>query len=120
MDSFVRKLVRHLNSPASPLSRNRHFHTFETPEGRMALRIARRLRSLQRDILDCCNEGHPPRLVRRRDGKGEHRLLLVLRRLSASRTCALRPGELELLRELPGIDEVLPAPEDEGSSPPLS
>ena len=46
MDAFVRRLVERLLEPSEPLSRNRHFHTFETPEGRRALKLARRLRGI--------------------------------------------------------------------------
>lgn len=50
MHSFVYRLVERLTGEGPPLSRNRHFHTFVTPEGREALRIARHLRSVARDI----------------------------------------------------------------------
>ena len=41
MDPFVRRLVERLQDPEQPLSRNRHFHTFDSPEGRTALRVFR-------------------------------------------------------------------------------
>ncbi|HLV60954.1 MAG TPA: hypothetical protein VKY51_06075 [Fredinandcohnia sp.] len=50
MQAFVYRLVERLTQEGPPLSRNRHFHTFETPEGKQALRIARRLRSVARDL----------------------------------------------------------------------
>ena len=48
MDPFVQRLILRLHHPSQPLSRNRHFATFDTPEGRAALRISRRLKSLQK------------------------------------------------------------------------
>src|SRR5438045_1366398 len=36
MDPFVRRLVQRMSDPKRPLSRNKHFHTFESPEGRAA------------------------------------------------------------------------------------
>jgi hypothetical protein len=107
MDPFVQKLIRRLQDPSGPLSRNRHFHTFETPEGKLALKVARRLKSLQRDILACAREGKRARVVHHFSGKGFHRIELVLERLRGSRTSILAEGELELLRELPGVQEVL-------------
>ena len=64
MDPFVRRLVQRLHDPKRPLSRNRHFHTFATPEGQRALRTSRRLRSLQRDILACQASGRPATIRR--------------------------------------------------------
>ena len=60
MDPFVRRLVERLNDPARPLSRNRHFHTFDNPDGQQALRIARRLHALRQDIEKCLREGGRP------------------------------------------------------------
>lgn len=110
MDPFVRRLIERLHDPSQPMSRNRHFHTFDTPEGRVALRTSRRLKSLQRDILACHREGRRPRVLRTpaADG-GEHRIELVLERIKGSRSSLLHPAELELLRALPGVKEALDA-----------
>ena len=107
MDPFVRRLVERLNDPSRPLSRNRHFHTFETPEGKAALKVSRRLRSLQRDILACVQEGRPPRLLRKQLEDGEHRIELIFDRVKGSRTSVLKDAELELLRKLPGVQDAL-------------
>ncbi|HYV46357.1 MAG TPA: hypothetical protein VFA20_15920 [Myxococcaceae bacterium] len=108
MDPFVQRLIRRLHHPSQPLSRNRHFATFDTPEGRAALRISRRLRSLQKDILQCHGEGGEVRFARQEPplagGKeGEHRIELTLQRLRGRRVSMLAADEFELLRELPGI-----------------
>lgn len=108
MDPFVQRLIRRLHHPSQPLSRNRHFATFDTPEGRAALRISRRLKSLQKDILQCHGEGGLVRFARQEDplagGKeGEHRIELTLQRLRGRRVSMLAAEEFELLRELPGV-----------------
>jgi hypothetical protein len=116
MDPFVQRLIRRLHHPSQPLSRNRHFATFDTPEGRAALRISRRLKSLQKDILQCHGEGGEVRFARQEavEGKeGEHRIELTLQRLRGRRVSMLAGAEFELLRELPGVSEALreePAP----------
>jgi hypothetical protein len=109
MDPFVRRLIERMHHPSRPLSRNRHFHTFDTPEGRRALRTSRRLRSLQRDILTCRQEGGAARYIRRASGDGsdEHRIELRLERLSGRRVSLLDGAEFELLSELPGVREAL-------------
>lgn len=107
MDPFVRRLVERLHDPSRPLSRNRHFHTFSTPEGRLALKVHRRLKSLQRDILTCLEEGRTARLLRRVDAEGEYQLELHLERIQGRRVSMLKDAELELLAQLPGMREVL-------------
>jgi len=112
MDPFVQRLIRRLHHPSQPLSRNRHFATFDTPEGRTALRISRRLRSLQKDILQCQGEGGEARFARQEapssGGKeGEHRIELTLQRLRGRRVSMLAAEEFELLRELPGVAAAL-------------
>ncbi len=103
MDPFVRRLVQRLLQPSAPLSRNRHFHTFDTPEGRSALRTTRRLKSLHKDILACASEGRKARFVRQEDAQGSHRIELRMERVKGRRTCVLPIAEFELLRELPGV-----------------
>jgi hypothetical protein len=115
MDPFVRRLVQRLNDPSGPLSRNRHFHTLETPEGKQALRISRRLKSIRRDILTCLGEGGTTRLARRVEADGEARLEISLERVGGRRVSILREAELELLAELPGMREVLQAVLDEAA-----
>ena len=103
MDPFVRRLVQRRLDPRRPLSRNRHFHTFATPEGKAALRTSRRLRSLQADILACRDEGQPARFIRHLLDDGQHRIELVFERVSGKRVSMLDDAEFELLLELPDV-----------------
>jgi hypothetical protein len=110
MDSFVRRLVERLVAEGRPLSRNRHFHTFDTPEGRTALRTARRLRALQRDVLRCRAEGGRVELRMYQERAPARALeLCLLYRVGTHRAFLCRE-ELELLRGLPGLAEALGAP----------
>jgi len=113
MDPFVRRLIRRLHEPGQPLSRNRHFHTFETPEGRRALRTSRRLRALQRQILECQSEGGVLRVQRSEGGGDELRIELRIHRANGRCVSRLGEAELELLSELPGVREALEAAEQD-------
>jgi hypothetical protein len=106
MDSFVRRLVERLLEPSLPLSRNRHFHTFETPEGKHALTVARRLRGLARDVRRCLDRGVPPE-VRQEGADGDLRVELRFDDLAGRRTAYLTGDEYALLRRLPGMSEAL-------------
>lgn len=110
MDPFVRRLIRRLVDPAEPLSRNRHFHVFNNPEGRYALRISKRLQGLKQDILAAQSSGSELAVDRRVDGTGVWRIELTFRRLGAKRVATLTDAEYELLRELPGVTEALRPP----------
>jgi hypothetical protein len=106
MDAFVRRLVERLLEPSEPLSRNRHFHTFETPEGRRALRLAKRLRGLAADVQRCVERGSPPEV--RTDARAEEvRIALHFDALAARRTAYLSPEEYALLRRVPGMTDAL-------------
>jgi hypothetical protein len=107
MDPFVRRLVERLHDPSRPLSRNRHFHTFDTPEGRSALKVSRRLKSLQKDILALQQEGRRARFFRHVSPEGEHRIELLFERLHGRRVSHLQDAEFELLAQLPGVREAL-------------
>lgn len=107
MDPFVRRLVERLHDPSKPLSRNRHFHTFDTPEGRTALKVFRRLRSLQKDILACQAEGRRARIFRHVNPEGEHRIELLMERMAGRRVSMLQAAEYELLANLPGVRDAL-------------
>ncbi len=110
MDSFVRRLVERLLSEGGPLSRNRHFHTFDTPEGRTALRMARRLRALQRDVARCLAEGGSVQLRRLVDAEvARAEELCIIHRVGTHRAFLSRE-ELQLLRTLPGLAEALASP----------
>jgi hypothetical protein len=102
MDAFVLQLVRRLCEDSQPLSRNRHFHAFHSPEGRRALRISRRLRSLQRDILACAREGRRAWL-RPLEQAGDRGIELKLERARGFRVSLLNEPEFKLFQELPGV-----------------
>ena len=105
MDAFVRRLIERLHDPSKPLSRNRHFHTFETPEGRAALKTSRRLKSLQHDILKCLKDGQPASFLRHQTADGAHRVELQFLKVLGRRTSTLTEPEFELLLALPGVRE---------------
>jgi hypothetical protein len=107
MDPFVRRLIQRLNDPSSPLTRNRHFHTFDTPEGRLALRTSRRLKALRKDILRCQQAGELPQVEFQVDVEGQHRVELRFEGIKGRRSSLLRQAEYELLRELDGMAELL-------------
>jgi|GEM_PF-245521 len=109
MDAFVLRLVRRLCEPSRPLSRNRHFHAFHSPEGRRALKISRRLKSLQRDILACAEEGRAARFHRFADEDGERQVELRLERSGGFSLSRLQEDEFELLQDLPGVRSALEA-----------
>ena len=100
MDPFVRKLVVRLFDEGQPLSRNRHFHTFETDEGKRAMRISKRLRALQRDIVQARGEGSEPRVHRATDENGVVKVEISLVHLKARRVTTLDEAEFELLGRL--------------------
>ncbi len=107
MNGFVRKLAARLleqerNGAPEPLTRNRHFEVFGDSQGRLALRVFRHVRSLQRDILAAA--GAPVPVERGFDGKPERvRLRIPLPGRGGVRTAYLTSDELELLLEAPGI-----------------
>ncbi len=107
MDPFVRRLIQRLHQPSQPLSRNRHFHTFNSPEGRLALRTSRRLKSLQRDLLTCAGEGCKATFTHQVGVEGQHRVELTLKQLNGRRVSILDEDEFALLCELPGVQLAL-------------
>lgn len=107
MDPFVRKLVLRLFDEGAPLSRNRHFHTFDSPEGKQAMRISRRLKALQLDIAKCREAGGASRVVVTKDGAGVVRVEIKLEHLRSTRLTTLDEVEFELLRGMPGVREAL-------------
>ncbi|MFN7133529.1 MAG: hypothetical protein ACK4N5_15740 [Myxococcales bacterium] len=97
MKAFVHRLVARLLDREQPLSRNRHFHAFDNPDGRKALKISRQLRSLARDIVEQERSGKPLRVVCERDGAELVRVQLDFLMLKATRTAFLSPQEFDLL-----------------------
>ena len=110
MDRFVRRLVERLLEEGRPLSRNRHFHTFDTPEGRVALRTARRLRALGRDVTRCLAEGGQVSLKPRPGQPAARALELCIAQKLGTHRAFLSLEELELLRARPGLAGVLAMP----------
>jgi hypothetical protein len=109
MDSFVRRLVKRLLEEGRPLSRNRHFHTFDTPEGRTALRTARRLRALHRDVLRALEEGGGVQLrSHSQHPKPRTEEVCLLFKVGTHRAF-LSLDELQLLREMDAMPEALGA-----------
>ena len=116
MDSFVRRLVERLLEPSRPLSRNRHFHTFETPEGKRALTVARRLRGLAHDVRRCLDRGTSPEVLQ--EGvNGSLRVELRFDDLAARRTAFLTGDEFVLLLRVPGMSEALAQPGQRDARP---
>jgi hypothetical protein len=85
---FVERVVLRLRAEPG-FSRNRHYATFSSPEGRRALRIHRHLRSIERDLEAGAT------LAVARDG-GRVRLRIAGR--NATRTSWLSEQEFRLLR----------------------
>lgn len=90
----------------TPLSRNRHFQTFETPEGKSAMKLSKRLRALQKDITVCKDAGGVPRVTRSGD-EGSVKVEIALEHLKSKRLTTLDEAEFELLRMLPGMRAAL-------------
>lgn len=107
MDPFVRKLVLRLFDEGAPLSRNRHFHTFDSPEGKAALRVSKRLKALQRALEACrTSEGASTVRVVALDG-GKVRVEFRYARTRGTHVATLEPWEYEVLRALPGVRDAL-------------
>lgn len=106
MDPFVRKLVIRLFDEGAPLSRNRHFHTFETEEGKRAMRVSKRLRALQADITKCRAAGGTPRVTKSSDDDGVVKIEIELQHLKSKRVTTLDEDEFTLLQRLAGMREL--------------
>lgn len=110
MDPFVRRLIQRLSEPSQPLTRNRHFHTFDNPEGRYALQLLRRLKALQKRILEGVETGRGSSVAFREDDS-PRRVELKVPCLNGHHIARLDDDELALLMELPGVRAALePAP----------
>lgn len=109
MDPFVRQLVVRLLDPAAPLSRNRHFHTFEDELGRQALKVTKRLKALEHELAQLDARGGRPAVAYTEEA-GRLRVELRLEHLSLKRTTLLEPAEFELLCTLPVAGKVLKRP----------
>ncbi len=91
-----------MHEPGAPLSRNKHFHTFDNALGREALAVSKRLKALSAALASAT--GTPA--VRKVDGK-KVKVEIEFGGVRARRTTVLDEGEFELLCELPGMREIL-------------
>jgi hypothetical protein len=99
MDPFVRKLVERMADAQRPLSRNKHFHTFESPEGQEALKIFKRLVALQKNIEKCVGSGGACR-IEKNVKPGKALITLVSNEIRSKQTTTVDMSELELLQVL--------------------
>lgn len=98
-------MVEWIHSPSEPLSRNRHFHTFDNPQGREALRISKRLKALEQELIGAIEQP----VKARRKSDDEVVLEWENEKIHGRRQTVLKRAELELLRQLPGMkDRVVP------------
>lgn len=102
MQALVYRLVERLVGE-EPLSRNRHFHTFANPEGRLALRIARHLRSVADDLAAATS---PPELILLPD----KRMRLQVPLPAGTRTTWLNAAEWRILQGMPGMEGISALP----------
>ncbi len=99
MREFLYRLVERLHEAARPLSRNKHFHSFEPGETRRALRIDRHLRDLEHHLATLMERGERPRVRALPDGGVQ--LVLLHPTLAVVRTATLSFEEARLLAEHP-------------------
>ena len=71
------------------------------------MKVSRRLKSLQRDIVACLKEGRRARFFRHAGPNGENRIELLMERIQGRRVSHLQDAEFELLAQLPGVREAL-------------
>ncbi len=110
----VHEIMVLLRAGDQAVSRNRNFDLFEDPTARLALRKHKHLLGLERDLrrhlqrpgseariqlLPCADSSEDdPRVV----------LLLEIPAIRLKRRVYLSAGELELLRQAPGMERILP------------
>jgi hypothetical protein len=97
MAGFVELAVRRMREDRG-FSRNRHFLALSSPEGRRAVRIARHLRSIERDL----EAGWPAR-VESRDGG----VLVKVTYRGGTRCARLSEGEYRMLLANPIVRAAL-------------
>ena len=110
MDSFVRRLVERLLEPSLPLSRNRHFHTFEDAGGK-ARAHSRPAAPRARPRRPAGASSGACHLRSARKGRsGDLRVELRFDDLAGRRTAFLTGEEYALLLRVPGMPEALGRP----------
>ena len=97
MEHFVERVVQRLRQEPG-FSRNRHFQTFSSPEGKRALRIHRHLRSIERDLT----RGSSATVDEETD-----RVRLTLRSKAGLRTAFLSRDEFRILCTSPIVRAAL-------------
>ncbi len=97
MADFVERAVLRLRQDPG-FSRNRHYATFSSPEGKKALRIHRHLRSIERDLS---------RASTATVERAASRIRLTLRWRSSFRTAVLTDDEFRILCSSPVVRAAL-------------
>jgi len=107
MRAFTRRLVEMMvraqrgngegEGEEQSLTRNRNFHTFETAEGRRALRVSRHLKSVERDLLAQLAQGNTPRVTWHRNEGQIVSVELEYRAVKGRRRAYLTREEFEIL-----------------------
>ena len=97
VEDFVERVVRRLREEPG-FSRNRHFLTFSSPEGKRALKIHRQLRSIERDLS---------RASSATVDRAADRVRLTLRSKSGLRTSWLTQDEFRILCTNPIVRSAL-------------
>jgi hypothetical protein len=103
---FVERAVRRMREDRG-FSRNRHFLALSSPEGRRAVRIARHLRSIERDL----ESGWPARAEPR-----EGRVLVTVAYRSGTRAAWLTGAEYRMLLSNPAARNALEVNEERAGS----
>ncbi len=105
MDELTRRALIRLRDDPSSLSRNRNFESYGDPRLARARRVARFLRSLERDLL--AGEGLGPVAIEPlREGRGL-RIRIRFPSLRGSRTSYLSAEEFDVLLRNPELRRIL-------------
>ncbi|MFT3836153.1 MAG: hypothetical protein QM723_04035 [Myxococcaceae bacterium] len=105
----MRQLVARMHEPGAPLSRNKHFHTFDNALGREALAVSKRLKALSASLAQATSAPVVRKLESDEGDKKNKKVQVEIQfgGVRAKRTTVLDEGEFELLCELPGMRELL-------------
>jgi hypothetical protein len=95
---FIERVVLRLRAERG-FSRNRHFATLSSPEGRRALRIHRHLRSIERDLAAAASVSV---------GRDAERVRITLEGRRGRRVAWLSASEFRLFRETSALARGLP------------
>ena len=105
VEDFVARVVRRLRQEPG-FSRNRHFLAFSSPEGKLALRIHRHLRSIERDLSRGCAASIE---------RGSDRIVVTLRSKSTVRKAWLSHDEFRILCTSPIARAALESAREQGA-----